>query len=361
MAAQPDLKIFVQGESDEFHERYQEAKTYFQSHGIELLDPLPVFSLTRFAKTWRSIRELKRSIRELDIDLVHFSFATPHAIRAPFLNTPFMITTRGSDVLIVSPSLLAENGLRGLHDRMLFRLIKKAFNRAKRITSTSTAQIENIGQLFGQHLKPELLRTGVDVQAIQEVGTSALPDILRNETFIFFPRYILPIYNLELQIETIGLLSEEIKERYTFVFLDVGKANADYTRAIRKKIEALDAKTIILGELSQKEMWSCFHRASLTVMTPHSDGTPNSALEAFAAKCPVIMGNLPYDESLFGASCIQLEADSAKHLKRAIEKALHDYPADLIETAFHRVHASANLNKTIDRLAGMYRDIAIKP
>jgi glycosyltransferase involved in cell wall biosynthesis len=49
-------------------------------------------------------------------------------------------------------------------------------------------------------------------------------------------------------------------------------------------------------------------------MTPISDGTPNSALEAMSARCPLIMPNLPYDKSIFEDCCFVLNNDDPKEL-----------------------------------------------
>ena len=62
---------------------------------------------------------------------------------------------------------------------------------------------------------------------------------------------------------------------------------------------SLKINYVILNFLSQEEMWCYFQNTSLTIMTPISDGTPNSALEAMASKSPLIISDLPHKVSKY--------------------------------------------------------------
>ena len=98
------------------------------------------------------------------------------------------------------PDLVKSNGLRGIYNSTLLWLFKRAFKNAKAITSTSRGQANKIKELF-QIGDVEPIRTGVDVAKIAgSRDSSLLNPMLEKENFIFSPRFMSPIYNIEVQI-----------------------------------------------------------------------------------------------------------------------------------------------------------------
>jgi glycosyltransferase involved in cell wall biosynthesis len=96
-------------------------------------------------------------------------------------------------------------------------------------------------------------------------------------------------------------------------------------------------------------------KASLCIMTPLSDGTPNSALEAMSAKCPLIVSNLNYDLDLFGDSCFKLKTFDQEELTNLVERALMDYPSLLIDNAFKNVSLHGNREIEMGKLDTFYK------
>jgi hypothetical protein len=90
-------------------------------------------------------------------------------------------------------------------------------------------------------------------------------------------------------------------------------------------------------------------------MTPKTDGTPNSALEAMAAKCPLILGSFKYDEDLFSDSfCHRLSSDSAKELTILIRESLNSYPKGIIDAAIENVSKFGNRPVEMGRIQNLY-------
>jgi glycosyltransferase involved in cell wall biosynthesis len=113
-------------------------------------------------------------------------------------------------------------------------------------------------------------------------------------------------------------------------------------------------KSIVLEYLSQDEIVAVLKHAHLCVMTPQSDGTPNSALEAMAASCPLIVPNLPYDDDLFLGTCLMLNENTAESLAIAIETAIHNYPERLIIHASKQVLANGDRTNEMQKLTDLY-------
>ena len=102
-------------------------------------------------------------------------------------------------------------------------------------------------------------------------------------------------------------------------------------------------------------MWMMLKKASICIMTPISDGTPNSALEAMAAKCPLIISNLNYDIDLFHNTCIKLNSFEVTELKNKIETALLSYDQDLLNNAFKQVSIHGNRKIEMAKLEQIYQ------
>ena len=317
-AEKNDFKVYVVGES----QVDTSTVDYLKSQDIVLLPSVDSFSIKTPIRNYQSIKKLRQYCREYQIDLIHVLFATPYALWTNYLDKPYIITTRGSDVLVVLPELKDKNGLKGLYFNWLFKKFKKAFEGAKVITSTSELQIQRIKELFS--VDSQLVRTGVDVDKIQSINAEKhLPTELNGKQFIFSPRFMSPIYNIAYQIDAIKLLSEAIRESFYFVFVRGKQYDQDYyDMQLSALKENNKIKFIIFEYLDQESLWATFKKASLAIMTPVSDGTPNSALEAMAANCPLILSDLPYDKDLFENTCEKIQITNPKNLAMKIEKTL---------------------------------------
>ncbi|MCW3127612.1 MAG: glycosyltransferase 1 protein [Bacteroidetes bacterium] len=350
-------KVYVVGEGQN-DANSNGVKEKLQEFNIELLPPIDSFSITSPLKTWASTSKLRSYISQYKIDLVHILFATPHALWANYIKVPYIITTRGSDALVVLPSLLESGGIRGMYDKWLFSRFKKAFANAKINTATSIAQMGKLMELF--HINNiEIIRTGVDVERIANAKDQTLLDpSLAGQKFIFSPRFMAPVYNIGVQIDAIALLPKEVLVNYIFVFIRGKQYNVDYYERMKSKLEGLKASLhftyLIKDYLNQEDLWTYYNYASLTVMTPRSDGTPNSALEAMVAKCPLIMPDLPYDKAIFENTCFVWTGNEAKELAGLMEKALVSYPVQLLDTAYHRANEQGNRAIEMNKLEKLY-------
>jgi glycosyltransferase involved in cell wall biosynthesis len=326
---------------------------------IKLLEPIHAFSISAPVQTIKAIFQLNAVIKENKIDLVHILFATPHALWGNFISIPYIITTRGSDVLIALPKLFSGNGLKRIKSLLFKRMFCVSFKGASQITSTSQEQLDKIFLLF-RVKKGVVLRTGVDVERIAEVESYVeVEKLIGKKGFIFFPRYINnPIYNPELQIDAIELLPNNFHENYSFVFIKKGLYRSDYLQLVKEKIEKMSAKKRIsyhiLENLPQEILWQFYKKAAVTVMTPITDGTPNTALEAMAAKCPLIIPDLDYDKQLFDGTCMRLKIYNSVELAELMTIAVENYSNEMIENAFQNVKLYGNRNREMQKLEQLY-------
>jgi glycosyltransferase involved in cell wall biosynthesis len=277
-----------------------------------------------------------------------------------YISKPYIITTRGSDILKVIPDLLLHKGIKAFYFKKLYSLFKKSFINAKYITCTSQQQQKKLKELF--LIDSNLIRTGVDVEKIKGLNQPELINKkLENKKFVFSPRFMMDVYNIEYQLSALELLPKDIIKEYVFVFIKGRNFNEDYFIKQQAKLKMLEQniglRYLIFNYLEQKELWMYYKKASLTIMTPTSDGTPNSALEAMAAGCPLIISDLPYDNVLFDDTCIKTPLNDSKELSLLIEQNLRLKNQIIIGKASKRVSEFGNRDTEMKKLSSLYSNL----
>ena len=359
-AEKKEYSVFVVGEFRYSAYLAQE----LANKNMELLPSISPFSIAHPLKNYQSIQQLKGYIRKYKIDLVHVLFATPYALWTNYIKTPYFITTRGSDVLVVLPELKRATIYKRIYFNWLYNQFKKAFKKAQKVTSTSELQQSKIKEMF--QVKADVIRTGVEVEQIRQLDAEAhLPVQLQKKELVFSPRFMSDIYNISYQIDAIELLSSELLKKYTFLFIKGKSYNQTYFEIQLDRLNQIKSKSgldfIVLDYLTQKELWATFKNAKLTIMTPKSDGTPNSALEAMAARSPLIVSDLPYDKSLFVNTCEKIALDNPKVFTEKMEEMLRNPPSqEELNKTFETVKTHGSRPLEMEKLASLYKCSTIK-
>lgn len=354
-AEKKEYNVFVVGESRYSEDLVQE----LADKNMELLPSIVPFSIAHPLKNYQSVQRLKGYIRKYKIDLVHVLFATPYALWTNYIKTPYFVTTRGSDVLVVLPELKKAPLYKRLYFNWLYNQFKKAFKKAQKVTSTSELQQSKIKEMF--QVKADVIRTGVEVEQILQLDAEAhLPVQLQKKELVFSPRFMSDIYNISYQIDAIELLPSELLKKYTFLFIKGKSFNQAYFNTQLERLNENKMKRgldfIILNYLTQKELWATFKKAKLTIMTPKSDGTPNSALEAMAARSPLIVSDLPYDKSLFDNTCEKIALANPKVFAEKMEVMLRNPPSkEELNRTFETVKTHGNRLVEMKKLEQLYR------
>lgn len=354
-----DFEAYFLVQEHEMHLLTPERKKFFSELNITIEGPIRSYSLWRFWDNWKSIRKIREIVKRRKIDVLHPLFATPFSLWTPYVKVSSVITTRGSDIMVVLSNLLKQKGLRKLHGSILSGRFKKAFLQSSALTCTSQGQADRINEVFGTNIKAEIIRTGVNVDEIAQLPPQLkLPSTFEGKKIIFLPRYIRPIYRTELQLEALNQLPSEIKHGIAILLIKGNRTEEFYMSKIQKQLNKIDISYHVFDSLSQQEMWSGFKLSSLTIMTPKTDGTPNSALEAMSAKCPLILGNFSYDKDLFSEEfCFRMKTNSSQELSKLISEAISRYPKDLLENAFENVMKKGNRLVEMERLRSIYASL----
>jgi len=265
---------------------------------LQIVDPVPDFSILRFYQTLYAAYRIKRFIRKNEIHAIHILFAEPNALWCIFrdyFSIPIIVTCRGTDVLKTIPRAFQE---RNLINRFVAPAYIRAFLKADFVTGTSRQQVNSIFKFSGRNQNVSIVRTGVDINRLRGDTSSAFP-LPDQKPFILLPRYIKPLYNHEFCLSAIELLPTKVKAMCRIVLIGKNKdpQQAAYQNFLEEKMNTIkDVEFIFLPEMAQESMFELYKRASLVIMTPNSDGSPVSAMEAVVCGAKVILGPLPYDE-----------------------------------------------------------------
>ena len=332
-----------------------------EKHHVKILGVIEDFSLRHFFRTIKQFQFLNTEIRSHKIDLLHIMYAEPNALWAYFrnsLNIPIVLTTRGTDVLKTIPFFFNNPGIL---NKLVAACYKKALLKCDVITCTSYQQKESVLKLTAKKAqKVEVIRTGVDIDKILGDTTVFKLSELEGGKYVFFPRAMRPLYQHEFAISAIKLLPEEIRNKFSFVFIDKNSADNNYVSLIRNEMNDCEANFIWLNNLEQSVLFQTYKNASLVVMTPASDGSPVSAIETMLCKVPLILPPLPYDKDLFSEGVVFFESWKAEDLALQIESLLEGDQKLNTESSFQNAINLADRKREMTKLGKIYSEIAPK-
>jgi hypothetical protein len=212
-----DNNTFFVTEIENYELLNEEWKVKLEQANIKVLSPIPNFSIRNPYKTFIARRTLKKYLKEYSIDIFHVLFGSPQPIWFNFLPVLLkkIVTTRGSDVLVLLKEV-REN--KGLKNRLLNKLLLAAFKKANYVVSTSDKQLTYLEEYGIKKSQLSLIKTGVDVSAIQLASLNGAVKTKKSR-FIFSARYIGKVYNMDYQLEAIKKIPNYILENYSFLFV----------------------------------------------------------------------------------------------------------------------------------------------
>jgi len=339
------------------HRSYQ--ATELQRSGVNLLRPIPDFSILRFYRTLYTALKIQLIIRKYEIDIINIHYAEPNALWCLFrwfFKVPMIITTLGTDVLVTIPEAFSK---KTLINYLVAPAYRRAFKEADWITGTSGKQLTSVFEFSGRNSKISIVRTGVNINRLLADTSNYFPLDLE-VPYILFPRYIYPIYNHEFCLEAIGLLPNVIKQKYTMVFVGKDSGDEQYQKQLEElMIKMKDVKFKFLPKLTQEGIFELYKRASLVVMTPISDGSPVSAMEAMICKVPLILPPLKYDQEIFGNTTYSFKNWDPLELGLLMRNILTDrnFANAYVEQAYIAVLEKGNFFKEMEKVRKLYQSL----
>lgn len=315
-------EVFLIARKQHLAELKISSSDFYNLYGIQIIGSIDDFSVVWFWKSINLWKQLQKIVSTWKIDLFHVLYAEPNALVGLYKKSftiPFVLTTRGTDILKTIPTAFKKNDLL---NRVVSLAYRKAFHNFDCITCTSELQIRVIQDLKLTKTSPVLIRTGINTERIDQVINTNESHPLTGKNFILFPRNMRPLYNHEFALESIRLLPDEVLKKYHMVFLNADSKDKIYVTQIRKLMKEIPANFIFLNTQPQETLWLLNKDATLIVMTPKSDGAPVSAMEALYCGSNLILPPLTYDQDLFSQNVVQFASWNPLSLAKSIVEVL---------------------------------------
>lgn len=321
------------------------------------------YSYIRFFRRWKTNSRVRRILRKEDVDIVHSMFIEPYSFYAAKIGYKHIVTSRGSDILVLYSKTEGT-----LYLKLIRTFLRKKYRRvlknASFITCTSEAQKQRVIEICKCESMTKVIPTGINQSLFCHDGNHTKPfERKENELYLFCPRAWRKLYNIYLLAESVIYINENynLSERVILVLLEFG-VDQHYKQDIMEIINTKPEYFKVFPAVPMADTPAFYAAADAVIMIPDSDGTPNTALEAFAMKKPVVLGKASYDPEFFNP---ETAVFIKEYTKEAVANGIHSafYSAErelVIESAFNNFVQKATLQKSIEKLEAIYKEVQVK-
>lgn len=307
--------------------------------------------------------KVQETLKANNIALCHCLYAVPYSLWCVNLFTPYIITTRGSDVFqdLKTPSGPNKNIKNWAINWIIRKKLIKRFNYSRFITSTSKKQISVLNHIVKDKAKLKLIRTGVNFDKLNLTKKKDLnkDNIIR----ILSPRNLLPFFNIHLIIDAFSYLINKHPNLNIELHLINNFSNSKYSDKIIKKVKLLGLNKLcyFYPQLNSIEIAKLINKSNIIIMVPETDGTPSSAIESMFFEKPVILGPHDYDNDIFSSDfCWRLNNLTAEDISYNFESIIFSNEKSINEKtrkASRAVKENADFFKEISKLNELYKTI----
>lgn len=283
-------------------------------------EALPYFSWKNLIQRKRGAQLIGRRLRETGAQALLILYGEPHAGWAYYQGQwkiPIALHTYGTDALVTLPRITTE----GIFAPLRKRLFQHAFEGLQLHLASSRKQFEMLEHLSHPRLKKKLIRIGLQSKSL-DTFRAQQQQAPHDQPYVLFPRLMHPIYNHTNCLDAIALLPEEVRRKFTFVFVDADSRHTPYTAVVRTKMELLHHTTIVwLPRLTAQTLWNWIAHARLCVQVPATDASAITALETLYLGTPLLLGPAAYDDDLYSdvpRTTLSPE-DIARHMQHLLQ------------------------------------------
>lgn len=262
---------------------------------------------------------------------------------------PLVLTAWGSDIL-----LLPGQGW------LTRSLVQYSLRKAHFITADAQSLCDATQNLATQSLDVRLLQWGIDLSEFDQTPDPEFSRTLRADArFVFLSnRRLRSLYNIDVIIRAFAeVVSEHPEARLVIGGDDENRA------ALEALVASLGIGNAVLftGWLTRQQVFDSLHGADAWISVPSSDSTPLSLLEAFAAKLPVVVSDLPAMREWVtdGQNGYLVPVQDAGALAHAMKRMIVQAPLMNTWGEANRklVEKKASRETEMNRLLGWYREI----
>jgi len=277
-----------------------------------------MFQLNKFVSAKYYASQIDRLVVEHEIDVIH-AHNLYYGYVASFLKeqVPVIFTPMGSDIIIHAQQ-------NPIYKFMAHRAFKKAH-----VVTGDSLILQKKGYKVGAKLENNyIIQNGVDSDIFKPEGNKLRHElgISPDETLVFSPRAITPLYNIDTIIDA---LYEFKKTNNRFRCLFSYAFGGKYSTQLKERVISLglSENVVWLGYVKYEDMKSYYNAADLVISVPSSDSSPKSVYEAMFCGTPIIVSDLEWSHEILGdLDCVvRVEARNSSQLAQAMARVLGSF------------------------------------
>ncbi len=288
------MKICYIGDGGSIHNHFMVEWFVRRGHDVLFLTDTPDEALQCEVRTvvprrgWGPFRHLlaalrcRRIIRSWKPDIVHAHNVTGYGYWGALAGfKPLVMTAWGSDLNILAKK-----------NPMIEMIVRATLRASTLITADAEALRETALELTGENADVRILQWGVDLTLYDTPPDPAMKERFRDGAdFVFLStRRLRPLYRIDTIVTAFSQALSRIPNcRLVIVGSDHQEAEL---HALVEQLGISD-RVSFTGWITNEELTAALLSADAFVSVPMSDSTALSLLEAFAARLPVIVSDLP--------------------------------------------------------------------
>lgn len=302
---------------------------------------------------WKASGKVKKILRQWKPDILHAHIITGYGYWGAMSGFhPFVATAWGSDLMIE------------VHKNALVRkMVQYTLNRADLITADAKALCETADEYAKPGADIRILQWGVELGEFDAPLDETLRARFRKDADYLFisNRRLLPILNIDVIVRAFARALPQMRGSRLLV---VGEGSE--LEALKRLADMVCVSDFIdfAGRLPRREFAAALRSADCFVSVPSSDSTPLSLLEAFAARQPVIVSDLPamYEWVQQGENGLIVRANHEAQLTQAMIRMNHypDTGRQWGELNRSTVGERGERNREMKKLLGWYQELIDK-
>jgi glycosyltransferase involved in cell wall biosynthesis len=229
-------------------------------------------------------------------------------------------------------------------------------SQATAVVANSSKGVEYWRPKLRDSVRLVAIDNGIPVEEIEKVGAESGHQDSKDAQIVLFAGRFVPERNLKTLIEALHIVLRGGGRRA--VLCGDGPERGLVERQLLNL--GLQDRVILTGQVKEMQLWQWMRRAAVFVSLSFFEGQPNSVLEAMAARCPLVVSDIPEHRDFIGAdAALFVDPREVAGAAQAIDRTLSDRTQSRSRAdAAYEICKVRTVSKMAREYCTFYREIA---